>query len=161
MQAEFARQGLTHIATILKRGAEWPPQALEAAIAELANEPDEAMKAAVRRATLELSPGYLPPMRKVLDIVIDEASKIRLRQGMRVEAEHAQQKRKEQAEASALSMNPQSRYQEFCQKAIHAMFTTRTPEDKLEVFRVMEQHFPGVGWAHEGARLQRFYEEEA
>jgi len=161
MQAKFAREGLNHIATILKRGAEWPPQALEAAVAELANEPDEAMKAAVRRATLELSPGYLPPMRKILDIVIDEASKIRLRQGMRVEAEQEQRKRKEQAEASALSMNPQSRYQEFCQKAIHAMFTTRTPEDKLEVFRVMEQHFPGVGWAHEGARLQRFYEEEA
>jgi len=161
MQAEFARQGLTHIATVLKRGAEWPPQAMDAAVAELANEPDEAMKAAVKRAILELSPGYLPPMRKVLDIVIDEGSKLRLRQGIRIEAEHAQQKRKEQAEASALTMDPQSRYQELCQEAVQTMFTTKTLADKLEVFRMMEQHFPGIGWAHEGAQLQRFYEEEA
>jgi hypothetical protein len=33
----------------------------------------------------------------------------------------------------------------------------KTPEEKLELFRVMEERYPGVGWGMEGVSLQKWY----
>lgn len=34
----------------------------------------------------------------------------------------------------------------------------KTPEEKLEMFRTMEERYPSAGWGIEGAKLKKWYE---
>ncbi|BCS54757.1 hypothetical protein [Geobacter sp. SVR] len=157
MTEKFAREGLKHIG-LSHFGSEWPETAIASVLSDLESLPEEAMIQATKRAFQELPPKFLPAIKKVVDLVHEEASKLFAAQGAKAE-EHWSKNKERRGEETILSRNPNSKFMEHAQKAVLVMMDPdKTREEKLEVFRVMERAYPGIGYAHEGARLQAHWQ---
>lgn len=156
MTPEFAKQALTHISKS-HFGAEWPETAIRYVLDDLSTLPDSAMIAATKRVCMEFPPRLLPAIGKVVEVVKQESAKIFATQGARVE-EHWSKVKDKRGEETVLSRNPSSKFMEHAQKAVLVMMSDKSREEKLDVFRVMERSYPGLGYAQEGARLQQHWQ---
>lgn len=156
MSAEMAKLAVRTLQGNFKR--EFPADGIKAVWKELIAQPGKAIEAAVD--ALCLSNSYLPSPQVFLDRVKQEAKKIAAEQSRQREREWAEQKGGETPEqirrqGSIFTREMQDAHAKHSVQAILLMLSPASREDKLECFRMMDKNYPGVGWAHEGMKLQK------
>lgn len=142
MQPDFFCQALDHLSKS-HFGRTWPNESMIVAASDLANIPDAAMIAAVKRIRLEISPASLPPLKRVTDIIQEEAKQINLANSP-AEPKSRQDNDRDFRSRFGERANQHAHYA----LKIMAMATDpEIPHEKvLEGLQVMAKQFPGIGW---------------
>lgn len=117
-------------------------------------EPVEASVNAMNRIYAELPPNFLPPLERVVSILQQEGHKIRAKQTDDREREWKQQKgedRRGRVEGQTfLTAEQRTEYGKRCSKAVRLLLSDAPIDKKREVFKIMENCYPNMGWALEG-----------
>lgn len=147
MNAEYIQQSLTHCAVVVTGlvGRTWPEHMMAAAVESLTPYPETAMINAIKRAALEFTPGMLPPIQRLIDVVVDEDKKLNLSSGLA--AEHHRDSLKIPRHEESRFGEGGGRHQQYAMKLIK--LTLDPSVSRMRVFeglQIMAKEFPGVGW---------------
>ncbi len=159
MEANFVIEALGHAAKIIKPGASWSEESIRNILIEVAPYRDEAMKLAVKRMSVEFSPGILPPLRKVADIIVAEGMKYNQAQGIKIETDW-QKDKKQASEDLSSSLQPKesdslrNRSIKLINRMLNGDFTKI---QAVEAMEWMDLQYPHIGWKQEAASLAAHY----
>lgn len=137
---------------------EYPRESLNRVWPKIKDQPAMAMFNAVDRLMLE-NTNSMPPLQRIIDVVIQEGDKIRQNQIAKREDEAAAEKKQfERGQQKAFSENS-----DIAKKSIYliqAMLSDKlTRGEYLEGIRHLDNLYPSAGFAAEGAKLRRFYDD--
>lgn len=143
MQAEYVHQALTHAAVLLKPGASWTRESIDNVVAEITPFNEAAMTAAVKRMSVEFSPGILPPLRKVTDLIIQEGQKYNMAHGTPEPLRRHENDRQFQSTFGDKANEYTKRAAALCVKTACGLMTIH---EQITACEWMEKTYPGVGW---------------
>jgi len=159
MSEEMATRAVKVLVENFKRN--FPKDGMKAIWSELVKQPEKAIEAAVNSICLNSS--YLPAPAMLLEKVKTEAKMMAAKAAKEREEEWAKEKgggsRKDMEHSGSIfTAEQQDAHGRHSLQAIRLMLGSASRKDKLECFKVMDQQYPGVGWAMEGMRLQKEWE---
>ena len=144
MEAQFLKQGLSHLAQSLQPG--YSPDQIMTIHAELMQEPNEALTAAIMATIRRYN--RPPAPQAFLEIVQVEGKKIRSGQGDRIEREWSAEKAAERE--GARTFFSQDKATKHARASIRLLIKRIDGEITDEMYpqalQYMASEFPGVGW---------------
>ncbi len=144
MEAQFLKQGLSHLAQSLQPG--YSPDQIMTIHAELMQEPNEALTAAIMATIRRYN--RPPAPQAFLELVQAEGKKIRSEQGDRIEREWTAEKAAEREGARTFFNHDKAT--KHARAAIRLLIKRIDGEITDEMYpqalQYMANEFPGVGW---------------
>lgn len=142
MQPEFLSQALDHLGKT-HFGRTWPKESMAIAADDMKDVPDAAAIQAVKRIRMEFSPASFPALKRVIDIIQEEAVKINMANSPAEPKSRYDNDREFRSRFGERA----NQHAHYAGKIWDMMIDPNVPAEKvLEGLQVMAKQYPGVGW---------------